>query len=61
MSYVNNMSNINRLKCLFLFLNCLKFLFWFCNIYKDGKPNYKNENIDRKIFLKTLNNQKLVI
>ena len=39
----------------------MKFLFWLCNIYKDGKPNYKNESIDRKIFLKTLSNQFLKV
>ena len=26
-------------------------------IYKDGKPNYKKENIERKILKNTLNNQ----
>ena len=39
----------------------MKFLFWFSNIYKDRKPNYKNESIDRKIFKKTLNNQFLKV
>ena len=54
MSYVNNMSIfVNRLKCLFFSPKNLKL--FFGNIYKGGKPNYKNESIKRKIY--TLSNQ----
>ena len=50
MSYVNNMSIfMNRLKSLFISKK-LKLLFF--NIYKDGKLNYKNESVERRIFKK---------
>ena len=51
MSYVNNMSIfMNRLKSLFFISKKLKLL--FLNIYKDGKLNYKNESVERRIFKK---------
>ena len=41
---------MNHLKFLVLFRKNLKFL--FCNIYKDGKPNYKYESFERNVFKK---------
>ena len=56
MTYVNNVSKVNNmsifmnhLKCLLLFLENLKFL--FCNIYNDGKPNYKKNYWDKNHYL----------